>query len=200
VYKLITIAEDIMYKNKLAESKSQRSTIIEMIKNTLFERNHETEEHAERLIEYCMHMAEKLGLSEVEKANLRLFAVLHDIGKIGIADAILLKPNSLTEDEWYEMRKHPVIGYRIAMSSVDLQHIALNILHHHERWDGTGYPDKLKGEEIPVMARILAIADAFDAMTSDRPYRSKMSKEQAIEELKRCAGCQFDEFIVSVFI
>lgn len=199
IFKVITLAEDIMYKNKLSEGKSQRSSIVEAIKKTLYERNHETEEHAERIIQYCMLMADKLGLSEEDKADMRLFAMLHDIGKIGIADHILLKPSQLTEDEWYEMRKHPVIGYRIATSSVDLQHIAYYILHHHERWDGTGYPDKLAGDNIPLLARILAIADAYDAMTSDRPYRNKMQKEDALKELKSNAGRQFDKALVSVF-
>lgn len=199
IYKVLSLAEDIMYKNKLTEGKSQRSNIIEAIKKTLFARNHETEEHAERLLQYCELMAEKLGLTEDETSEIRLFAVLHDIGKIGISDHILLKKDTLDEDEWYEMKKHPVIGYRIALASFDLQNIALNILHHHERWDGSGYPDGLKGDNIPLLSRILAVVDAYDAMTSDRPYRKAMSKEAAIEELKRCAGTQFDKSIVSVF-
>lgn len=199
IYKILSLAEDIMYKNKLTEGKSQRSNIIEAIKKTLFARNHETEEHADRLLQYCELMAEKLGLTEDETSEIRLFAVLHDIGKIGISDHILLKKDTLDENEWYEMKKHPVIGYRIALASLDLQNIALNILHHHERWDGSGYPDGLKGENIPLLSRILAVVDAYDAMTSDRPYRKAMTKEAAIDELKRCAGTQFDKSIVSVF-
>jgi len=199
IQKIMIIAENNMYKNKLSEGKSQRSSIVEAIKETLNSRDHETEEHAERLLKYCMLLAEKLGLSDEETAELKLFAVLHDIGKIGIADDILLKPGVLNETEWYEMQKHPVIGYRIALSSVDLQHIAHLILHHHERWDGSGYPEHLAGEEIPLLARILAIADAYDAMTSNRPYRLAMSKEAAILELKNCSGTQFDKSIVSVF-
>jgi len=199
IQKIMIIAENNMYKNKLSEGKSQRSSIVEAIKETLNSRDHETEEHAERLLKYCMLLAEKLGLSDEETSELKLFAVLHDIGKIGIADDILLKPGALNETEWYEMQKHPVIGYRIALSSVDLQHIAHLILHHHERWDGTGYPEHLAGEEIPLLARILAIADAYDSMTSNRPYRLAMSKEAAIMELKNCSGTQFDKSIVSVF-
>lgn len=199
IYKTLSLAEDIMYKNKLSEGKSQRSNIIEAIKKSLFAKNHETEEHADRVLQYSILMAEKLGLSEDETSEMKLLAILHDVGKIGISDNILLKPSSLNDEEWYEMKKHSVIGYRIALASSDLQNIALNILHHHENWDGSGYPDGLKGEKIPLLARILSIADAYDAMTSDRPYRKAMSKEEAISELKSKAGSQFDKSIVSVF-
>jgi HD-GYP domain-containing protein (c-di-GMP phosphodiesterase class II) len=127
-------------------------------------------------------------------------SLLHDIGKIGITDSILLKPDSLTEEEWVEMKKHPVIGYRIASASPDLQQISSYILRHHERYDGGGYPDGLKGEEIPLLARIISIADAYDAMTSDRPYRQGMPKTRAINELKKNAGSQFDPNLVNIFL
>ena len=129
-----------------------------------------------------------------------LFAMLHDIGKVGINDAILRKPGALTEAEWLEMRKHPEIGFRIAQNNVDLAPISEYILSHQERWDGTGYPRGLKGEEIPVLARILAIVDAFDAMTNERIYSKPKSPETAAEEILRCAGTQFDPTIARVFV
>jgi len=199
IQKVLKLAEDFMYRHKLTESKSQRSSIIYAIQNSLYAKNHETEEHAERLIQYCLAVGHELKLSDEEIDNLKLFAVLHDIGKIGISDKILLKPGPLDELEWYEMRKHPEIGYRIAQSSPDLLQIAEYILSHHERWDGTGYPHKLKGEDIPILSRILSVADAYDAMTSDRPYRKAMEPEGAIRELHDYAGSQFDPLIVSIF-
>jgi len=126
--------------------------------------------------------------------------MLHDIGKIGIDDKILNKPGKLTEEEWAIMKRHPEIGYRIARASHKLARIADYILTHHERWDGAGYPKGLKGEDIPLLSRILAVADAYDAMTEDRVYRKAMSKEQAVEEIRRNAGTQFDPLIANIFI
>ncbi|MDA3847173.1 MAG: diguanylate cyclase [Vallitaleaceae bacterium] len=197
--KTLKLAEDYMYRHKLTESKSQRSNIIYAIQNSLYEKSHETEEHAERLISHCHAVARQLKLSDEDMDNLKLLAVLHDIGKIGIPDHILLKPGPLNEVEWYEMRKHPEIGYRIAQSSPDLQQIAEYILMHHEKWDGTGYPHNIKGEDIPILSRILSVADAYDAMISNRPYRKALPIETAITELKDYAGSQFDPLIVSIF-
>jgi HD-GYP domain-containing protein (c-di-GMP phosphodiesterase class II) len=166
----------------------------------MFERSQETEEHAGRLIEMTRRVGMELNLTQVELDELELLATLHDIGKVGIEDRILNKTGKLTGEEWSEMKKHPEIGYRIAMSSPDLMSIAEYILCHHERWDGKGYPQGLKGEEIPILSRILAIADAYDAMTQDRPYRKAMSKEEAAAEIKKNAGSQFDPEIARVFI
>ena len=129
-----------------------------------------------------------------------LFAMLHDIGKVGINDNVLQKPGPLTEEEWHEMKKHPEIGFRIAQNNLDLAPVAEYILCHHEHWDGSGYPRGMSGEEIPLLSRILAVVDAFDAMTSERVYRKAVSADEAVKELLRCAGKQFDPQIVRVFV
>lgn len=196
----IKAAVNYMNRRKLLERKSSQSALVESIKATMLERNRETEEHGERLAELTTRIARKLELSEMELYELELLATLHDIGKVGIDDRILTKPGRLTEDEWEEMRKHPEIGYRIAASSPELAPIADLILSHHERWDGKGYPRGLRGEEIPLLARILAVADAFDAMTEDRVYRTALPDNEALRELERCAGTQFDPAIVAIFL
>lgn len=198
--KVIKKAEDYMYKGKLLEQKSSHSALILSIKATMFERSQETEEHAERLSLLSKKVGMKLNLSQTELNDLELLATLHDIGKVGIDDRILNKPGQLSEEEWVEMKKHPEIGYRIAISSPELVPIAEYILYHHERWDGRGYPQGLKGEETPLPSRILAIVDAFDAMTQDRIYRKALTEEAAIAELRNNAGTQFDPNITNLFI
>jgi HD-GYP domain-containing protein (c-di-GMP phosphodiesterase class II) len=131
---------------------------------------------------------------------MELLCALHDIGKIGIPEQILDKPGPLTGDEWVEMRKHPEIGYRIAQASPELVSVAEGILCHHERWDGRGYPQGLKGADIPLLARILSVVDSFDAMTSDRAYRMAISREAALVEVEACAGGQFDPAICEAFV
>jgi HD-GYP domain-containing protein (c-di-GMP phosphodiesterase class II) len=150
---IIKRAEDNMYRRKLLEQKSSHSAIVSSIRAAMLARSQETEEHAERLTSWCRQLGQVLGLKQTEIDNLLLLATLHDIGKMGIDDAILNKPGKLTEEEWIMMRKHPEIGYRIAMSSPDLIHIADYILSHHERWDGTGYPQGLCREKIPLLSR-----------------------------------------------
>ena len=166
----------------------------------MFEKSHETEEHAERLVTLSKLVAEGLNLAQDDRDRLELLATLHDIGKVGISDRILTKPGKLTEEEWVEMKRHPEIGYRIAMSSPELIPVADGILCHQEHWDGTGYPQKLRGENIPLLSRIIAVVDAYDAMTQDRPYRAAMSHEAAITEIERNAGTQFDPQVAQVFI
>ena len=141
-----------------------------------------------------------MDLTDAQLNELELLSTLHDIGKIGINDNILNKPGKLTEDEWVDMKKHPEIGYRIAMTTPELVPIADYILSHHEHWDGSGYPQGSKREEIPLLSRIIAVADAYDAMTSDRPYRRAMTKNAAIEEIKKNAGTQFDPYIAELFL
>ncbi len=193
-------ADDMMYRDKLYRSSSSRGKIVQSLLAALAERDYITEGHARRLEDLCRAVGEKMNLSSHQLADLALLAQVHDLGKVGIPDHILFKPGPLTEDEWEIMRSHPEKGYRIASSSPDLSGIAEFILKHHERWDGSGYPLGLKETEIPVECRILAIVDAYDAMTNKRPYNVARSALEAKEELKEFAGIQFDPDIVNVFL
>ena len=148
----------------------------------------------------AFQIGEALNLSTAEMDRLALLVSLHDIGKISISQEILNKPGKLNEEEWEKIKKHPETGYHIALSTGEFAHIAEEILAHHERWDGKGYPNGLKGKEIPLLSRILAIIDAFDVMTNGRPYKSRMSEDEAIDELKRCSGTQFDPELVDIFM
>ncbi len=197
---LIKEAEDRMYRHKLIENRSTRSRIISSLEKTLEERDYETEEHMKRMKLLSKKMGQRLNLTQSELDELNLLATLHDIGKIALADHIILKPGKLTSDEWKTIKKHPEIGYRIASQSPELILIADSILSHHEKWDGTGYPRGLKGDKIPFAARIISVLDAFDAMTNDRPYRKAIGRDRAMDEIIRCSGTQFDPKIVSAFI
>jgi len=196
---IFRLAEESMSKQKLLESKSVHSSIIASIKTTMFERSHETAEHAERLITLTKSIGLAMQLDADQLNELELLSTLHDIGKMGVIDNILLKPGKLNMEEWVEMRKHPEIGYRIAQATSELIPIANDILCHHERWDGKGYPQGLIGEYIPILSRIVAICDSYDAMTNDRPYRAALTKEEAIAEIKKSAGTQFDPNILNIF-
>jgi diguanylate cyclase (GGDEF)-like protein/PAS domain S-box-containing protein len=193
-------AEDIMYRRKLLEGKSVRSSLITSLEKTLYARSYETEEHAQRILSIALKVGREMGLSASELDELGLLAILHDIGKIGIPDHILTKPDRLNEEEWREMKKHPEIGYRIAQSTPELSHVADLILSHHERWDGNGYPIGCKGNNIPKLARIITIIDSYDVMTHSRPYKDAMTVTEAINEIHKCAGSQFDPDIADIFI
>lgn len=197
---VVKLAESNMYKQKLLQNKSTHSSIISSMKSALLEKSKETEEHALRLISLSLKIGKSLNLSNAQINDLELLSTLHDIGKIGINESILNKPVFLTEEERIIIQKHPEIGYRIAKSSPELTSIAEFILYHHERFDGNGYPSGLKKEEIPLLSRIIAVVDAYDAMTQDRLYRSAMSEEEAIEEIKNNSGSQFDPTIVEIFL
>lgn len=159
-----------------------------------------TRQHSLRVTDMALNIAAVLGCSREQMEILSFGGILHDIGKIGIRDAILLKPARLTADEYNLVKQHPIIGTRIVEPLGLIQEERDIIRHHHERPDGLGYPDGLKGDQIPLLARIMSVADAFDAMTSDRPYRAARTIEQSLEELKRCRGRQFDTDVVGAFM
>ncbi len=198
--KVFRLAEESMYRKKLLEYKSFHSAVMNSIKTTLYEKSNETEAHAARMADLAKQLGRVLGLDQEDLVALELVATLHDIGKISIDSKLLQKTGKLTDAEWTEIKKHPEVGYRIAQTVPELRKIAEYILCHHERWDGTGYPQGLKAEKIPLLARILAIVDAYDAMTQDRPYRRAMSEQDAIDELRHHAGSQFDPALVEVSI
>jgi putative nucleotidyltransferase with HDIG domain len=163
-------------------------------------RDKETEGHSQRVTELTLHVAREMNLRGAELAHMRRGALLHDIGKMGIPDNILLKPGPLNEDEWVIMREHPVLARELLFP---IRHLrpSLDIPYcHHEKWDGTGYPQGLIGEQIPLSARIFAVVDIFDAMTSDRPYRSAMSKEEVLEHIRSLSGSHLDPKIVDVML
>ncbi len=196
---VLRTAEERMYRNKLLESESARSSLLASLEGSLRETHLETEEHAQRLGRLAAELGRSMDLAADQIHELRLLARLHDIGKISIPASTLLKDGPLEDDEWQSVERHPEVGYRIVRSVPDLAPIAEAILSHHEWWNGDGYPRGLRGEEIPLTARILAVVDAYDVMTSGRPYRSAISHEESMRELRRCAGSQFDPYVVDAF-
>ena len=197
IYKM---AEDYMYQHKFYESSSIKSKVIDLIMGTLYEKNQREELHSKRVSEICEAIAQKLNLSTSDIGKMKLSGLIHDIGKIGIDEKVLNSTGKLNTEEWNEIKRHPEVGYRILSSVDEFSEIAAYALGHHERWDGKGYPKGLVGEAIPFAARIIALADSFDAMTSARTYREALSKKDAAEEIKRCAGTQFDPDIARVFV
>lgn len=193
-------AEDYMYRRKLSESTSMRYKTIEVIIKTLYEKNEREEKHSIRVSELCTQIALALDLNTININELRTVGLMHDIGKIAIDDKILDKSGTLSDSEWLEIKRHPEIGYRILSSLNEYAPLAEYVLAHHERWDGKGYPKGLKGEDIPWQSRIIAVADAYDAMTSHRPYRQALSRGAAIEIIKTNAGTYFDPKITKVFV
>lgn len=197
---LFKIADDRMYLEKLQRSRSTRSALIQTLKQALEKRDFINEGHGERMQTLVQTLAKAMGVPEHQLPAIRLFAQFHDIGKVGIPDQILFKPGPLTPEEMKIVRSHSEVGYRIAQSSPDLSHLADWILKHHEWWNGQGYPLGLAGDNIPLECRILTLADAYDAMTSDRPYRQAMSHEEAIIKLKKEARGQFDPYLIDMFV
>ena len=197
---LLKEADDKMYQDKLFQSKTREKYLLDSFLLILAERDTHINDHSQRLQELALSLGKRVGLTEYQLGNLKLLALLHDIGKIGIPDSILFKTNTLTPSEWKKMREHSRIGYRMAKNIPDFAPIAHEILCHHEHWDGKGYPEGLKGEDIPLLSRIISIVDAYDVMQSRRPYKGAISKAEALKEVKRCAGTQFDPQLVEIFL
>ena len=217
---LIKHADDALYKAKFTKKNriEMYSSVYDMIKTNTKEEHFDliasiktlisiinskdkyTYGHVERVVYYAKILADKLELAENDKQTLIYGAYIHDIGKVNIPEYILNKKTPLTNDEWDFIKQHPNIGVEIIHNVESLSEVVPLVLHHHERFDGTGYPDQLKGEEIPYLARILTVADSFDAMTFNRPYKSAMTYDEVIMELKRCSNTQFDPYLTEVFI
>jgi putative nucleotidyltransferase with HDIG domain len=184
----------------LDETESAYDATLRALSGALDVRDRELEGHAQRVARYMDLMAREMRSAKVDLPTLRRGALLHDLGKLGMPDEILLKAGELDVNEWTVMKRHPSYGARILAGIPFLTGAAEIVRHHHERFDGTGYPDGLVGEDIPIGARIFAIADAFDAMTSDRPYRKAMSLADARKEIEGCSGAQFDPDVVKAFL
>lgn len=193
-------AENHMYKNKVLYGSSTRNQAVMTILQTLTTKFTEERVHSERVSRYCRRIGEVMQLREEELIELELAGKLHDIGKISIPDYILNKPGPLTDEEWVIMKEHTINGYQILRAADRYSNLAEYAMSHHERIDGTGYPNGLKGKAIPLYARIISVADAYEAMTSDRCYRKGMLPNQAKAELKKHAGTQFDPDIVKIFV
>ena len=197
---MFRIAEGRMYNNKLMESRSMRSQIISSLKEAMRVRNLETSEHLARLEEMAKVIGKKTGLTNNDLDKLVMLASMHDIGKVAIPDNIINKPGRLTESEMEIMKSHCEVGKQIALTSKELSQVANEIFSHHERWDGKGYPSGKKGKEIPLLSRIISVVDTYDVMTHARVYKQAATHNQAIEEIKRCSGTQFDPLIVELFL
>ncbi len=200
IRKIFMRAEDCMYRNKLSESTSMRNETIKLITKTLYQKNRQEQFHSERVSRLCELIGNAMKLSQDSVKELKMAGLLHDIGKIGIDESLLHKKSKLTELEWSDMKRHPEIGYHILRSVNEFAPIAKYVLHHHERVDGKGYPRQLRKEEIPIQSKIISIADAYDDMTSHRPYREDLSLSEVVEEFKQNSGSQFDAEILKVFI
>lgn len=200
IQEIFKAAEDSMYRQKLGESSSIKSKTIDLIMNTLYEKNPREQFHSKRVSETCELIARSINLSEDDTQQMKIAGLMHDIGKIGIDEKVLNSPGILSQDEWEEIKRHSEVGYRILSSCNEFAEVAVSVLEHHERWDGTGYPKGLKGEAISLAARIIAVADSFDAMIGERTYKTAMSVDEALKEIQRCSGKQFDPGIAEIFV
>jgi putative nucleotidyltransferase with HDIG domain len=174
--------------------------ILSILSRAIEARDPYTRGHSARVTQLAEAIARRLGWDDGRLASLRVGGPLHDIGKLALSDDVLCKEGGLDEEEFEQIREHPRIGAKILLRFAAYREALPYVLYHHERWDGNGYPSGRAGEDIPVEARVLAIADAFDAMTSDRPYRQALTREQALAEVERCAGTQFDPEIARIFL
>ena len=199
IYDILKEAEDKMYKSKITESMTIQESLIQSIMGSLKKGNYRTDTRIKKMDDYAVLIGKKLNLSSIKLEELKLLMNLHNIGKLALADEIMAKKGRLTTEEWEIIKKIPEIGYHIAESSTKLKPIAESILTHHEWYNGQGYPKSIKGEEIPVLSRISFLINAYDAMTSDRPYKNKMTEEEAKKEIKKFSGIQFDPKVVDAF-
>jgi diguanylate cyclase (GGDEF)-like protein len=200
VSEALRIADQRMYARKSLESRvSAGRQSTDALLKVLSERSPDLGIHLDEVTELCRAVATKLAIPDEDVAPLLQAASLHDVGKAAIPDAILNKPGPLDDEEWEFMHRHTLIGQRILSSAPALTRAAMFVRSSHERFDGFGYPDELRGSEIPLCARVIAVCDAFDAMTSTRPYREPMSIEESLAELRRCSGMQFDPAVVEAF-
>ncbi|MFW5984825.1 MAG: diguanylate cyclase domain-containing protein [Halanaerobiaceae bacterium] len=200
INKVFQKADDKMYENKMAERNRIKDNIISTLKDTLLEKTQETKNHFRRMEKLIIALADKMNLPPKQKKQLKLLAHLHDIGKVALSEMVLKKSGLLKRSEFEKVKSHAEIGYRIAQSIPELSTVAEIILSHHEHWDGKGYPQGLQKEEIPLMARIVSIVDSYVVITAQRSYKCPRSKEQALAEIRKCAGSQFDPELVSVFM
>ncbi len=200
LYKVLTKAEDMMYKHKLTKSKTTKNLIMKTLVETLSEKSHETQEHIERMNSVGSLFGKRLNLSPTDFSKLNTLIMLHDIGLINNDSRVLLKDSELTDKEYEEIRKHPEIGYRIVCTVEDFAFIAEEILTHHERWDGQGYPMGVSGSKIPYLSRVFSLVDSYDVMRNGRPYKQQMSTEDIIDEIERCSGKQFDPDLAKEFV
>lgn len=197
---VIKEADQALYYDQLTQSQSTKNKIVQSLLSTLRAKSDETEKHSLRMEKLAQELGRKAGVNNEELNHLAILANIHDIGKITIPEKILNKPGRLNDEEWELLKTHPLKGAEIAASTEEFAPVAKHIFSHHEHYDGSGYPRGLKGKEIPLLARILSIVDAYDVMINERPYKEAMSIKEAIEELKRCSGSQFDPILVELFL
>ena len=197
---LMKQAEGYMFNKKFYDSRSLKGKTIDIVMKTLFEKSPREKLHSERVGNISAAIAKELGFDKERINKIRVAGFLHDIGKIGIPENILNKKGKLDAQEWKIMKTHPEKSGRILENTYEYSEISNIVLHHHEKWNGSGYPKGLMGEEIPLESRIIAVADAYDAMTYNRSYRTKASPTDAIKELRRCSETHFDSAIVKIFI
>jgi HD-GYP domain-containing protein (c-di-GMP phosphodiesterase class II) len=193
---------EAQYRITELEDRSRRQTIAMAVTlvSLIDLRDRYTGSHSSRVANYSRDIAVQLGLTDIETDSIVLAASLHDIGKIGVPDHVLLKTGKLTDDEFGWIKKHPEYGWMALRNVEGFEQESLMVLHHHERLDGRGYPAGLRGSEVPLGARIISVADSFDALTTDRPYRPGRGQLAALEEIMRCAGTQFDPAVVDAFV